>query len=275
MSQAFPARRDRQTQLLVMTSQEVKGCRGKNERTNLPPIRPVLQGSVLPLFGSRNAGKKRPHVERAHPRVKRPFKVEYSLDRGETMVPALAVDISMGGLGILTNSEISLNEFLVQLTLDNETITALVSKAGSVPGKLRGGEAWRTGGKFIGITADHWDAVARFVTDRPKADDKLKLDLVALQARPDDAARLLPKAALQRLLTELVKMKRLAPLHSNIEPLVKLRYLGKTQRQGIEMHVLRIESRVVRPHHVNNYVTQLYFDDRLARIITIPMDQQT
>ncbi|MBV8423890.1 MAG: PilZ domain-containing protein [Candidatus Eremiobacteraeota bacterium] len=214
-------------------------------------------------------------MERAHPRVKRPFKVEYSLDRGETMVPALAVDISMGGLGILTNSEISLNEFLVQLTLDNETITALVSKAGSVPGKLRGGEAWRTGGKFIGITADHWDAVARFVTDRPKADDKLKLDLVALQARPDDAARLLPKAALQRLLTELVKMKRLAPLHSNIEPLVKLRYLGKTQRQGIEMHVLRIESRVVRPHHVNNYVTQLYFDDRLARIITIPMDQQT
>ena len=207
--------------------------------------------------------------------MKKPFKVEYSVDRGETMVPALAVDISVGGLGMLTNTEIKLNEFLVQLTLDSKTVTALVSKAGSVPGKLRGGEAWRTGGKFIGITADHWDALARFVEDRPEANDRLNLDLRELQARPDDAKRLLPKAALERLLGELVKLKRLAPLHPTVEPLVKMQYLGKTRRQGIDMHVLRIESRIVRPHHANNYVTQLYFDDKLSRIITIPMDQQT
>ena len=228
----------------------------------------------LPLFGSRKKGKERSRVERAHPRVKKPFKIEYSLDRGETMVPALAVDISVGGLGMLTNTEIKLNEFLVQLTLDSETVTALVSKAASVPGKLRGGEAYRIGGKFIGITADHWDALARFVDDRPKKDDRLQLDLRELQTRPDDAKRLLPKAALARLLGELVKLKRLAPLHGTIEPLVKLHYLGKTRRQGMDMHVLRVESRVVRPHHVNNYVTQLYFDDMLSRIITIPMDQQ-
>lgn len=229
----------------------------------------------MPLFGSRNAGKKRTHVERAHPRVKKPFKVEYSLDRGETMVPALAVDISVGGLGILTNTEIHLNEFLVQLTLDDETVTALVSKAASVPGKLRGGDAYRIGGKFIGITADHWDSIARFVDNLPtKGNDKLRLDLAQLQNRPDDAKRLLPKAALERLLGELVKLKRLAPLHPTVEPLVKLRYLGKTRRQGMDMHVLRIESRVVRPHHVNNYITQLYFDDTLSRIITIPMDGQ-
>jgi len=229
----------------------------------------------LPLFGSSRAeSKKRGHKERAHPRVKRPFKVEYSLDRGETMVPALAVDISVGGLGLLTQTEIALNEFLVQLTLDDRQITALVSKAGCVPGKLRGGEAWRTGGKFIGITSDHWDTLARFVDNRTAPTDKLRLDLNALQTRPDDAARLLPKAALRQILGELVKMKRLAPLHATVEPLVKLRYLGKTRRQGVEMHVLRIESRVVKPHHVNNYVTQVYFDDTLARIIAIPMEGQ-
>jgi hypothetical protein len=229
----------------------------------------------LPLFGSSRTEKKRGQTDRAHPRVKRPFKVEYSLDRGETMVPALAVDISVGGLGMLTNTEITLNEFLVQLTLDDRTVTALVSKAGSVPGKLRGGEAWRTGGKFIGITADHWDTLARFVDNRPTSHtDKLALDLNALQARPDDAARLLPKAALAQLLGELVKLKRLAPIHPGVEPLIKMHYLGKTRRQGMDMHVLRVESRVVRPHHVNNYVTQLYFDDGLQRIITIPMDGQ-
>lgn len=190
------------------------------------------------------------------------------------MVPALAVDLSIGGLGMLTNDEITLNEFLVQLTLDDRTVTALVSRAGSVPGKLRGGEAWRTGGKFIGITADHWDALSRFVDNLPTThSDKLRLDLNSLQTRPDDAARLLPKAALQQLLGELVKLKRLAPLHGTVEPLVKLRYLGKTNRQGVDMHVLRVESRVVRAHQVNNYVTQLYFDDALSRIVTIPMDQ--
>ena len=163
------------------------------------------------------------------------------------MVPALAVDLSIGGLGMLTNDEITLNEFLVQLTLDDRTVTALVSRAGSVPGKLRGGEAWRTGGKFIGITADHWDALSRFVDNLPTThSDKLRLDLNSLQTRPDDAARLLPKAALQQLLGELVKLKRLAPLHGTVEPLVKLRYLGKTNRQGVDMHVLRVESRVVR-----------------------------
>lgn len=229
----------------------------------------------MPLFGSSRADKKRGHRDRAHTRVKKPFKVEYSLDRGETMVPALAVDISVGGLGILSNDEITLDQFLVQLTLDdNRTVTALVSRAGSVPGKLRGGEAWRTGGKFIGITADHWDSLSRFVANLPTThNDKLRLDLNSLQTRPDDAARLLPKAALQMLLGELVKLKRLAPLHPTVEPLVKLHYLGKTNRQGVEMHVLRIESRVVKAHHVNNYVTQCYFDDTLSKIITIPMDQ--
>ncbi|MGA3037494.1 MAG: PilZ domain-containing protein [Vulcanimicrobiaceae bacterium] len=228
----------------------------------------------MPLFGSSRADKKRGHKERAHPRVKRPFKVQYSLDRGETMFPALAVDISVGGLGLLTEAEIGLNEFLVQLTLDDRQITALVSKAGSVPGKLRGGEAFRTGGKFIGITADHWDTLARFIDNAPAQSDKLRVDLNSLQTRPDDAARLLPKTALALILGELVKMKRLAPIHPTVEPLIKLRYLGKTTRQGVEMHVLRIESRVVKPHHVNNYVTQCYFDDTLSRIITIPMDQQ-
>ena len=227
----------------------------------------------MPLFGS-DRNKKRGQIERAHPRVKKPFKVQYSLDRGTTMLPALAVDISVGGLGILTNDEVTHDEFMVQLTLDDHTVTALVQKAAAVPGKLRGGTAWRVGGKFIGITSDHWDALARFVQNQPvKGTDRLGLDLTALQARPDDAARLLPKAALERLLSELVKMKRLAPLTLSVEPLVKLRYLGKTKRQGLEMHVLRVESRVVNPHHVNNYVTQLYFDDKLARIVTIPMEQ--
>jgi len=213
-------------------------------------------------------------MPRAHPRVKKPFKVQYSLDRGETMMQALAVDISVGGLGILTNDEISMDEFLVQLTLDDETVTALVSKAGAVPGTLRGTTAWRVGGKFIGITADHWDTLSRFVDNKPvKEADKLKLDLGALQSRPDDAKRLLPKSVLERLLGELVKLNRLAPLHPTIEPLVKLRYLGKTKRQGVEMHVLRVESRVVKPHHINNYVTQLYFDDMVKRIITVPMEQ--
>lgn len=228
----------------------------------------------LPLFGPGRAAKKRGQVERAHPRVKKPFKVMYSLDRGETMSPALAVDISVGGLGILTSDEITLEEFLVQLTLDDQTVTALVSKAGAVAGKLRGGTAWRVGGKFIGITADHWDTLSKFVANRPlKEADKLKLDLSDLQKRPDDAKRLLPKAALERLLGELVKLKRLAPLEPSVEPLVKLRYLGKTRRQGIEMHALRIESRVVRQHHVSNYVTQVYFDDKLVRIVTVPMEQ--
>ncbi|MGH7683215.1 MAG: PilZ domain-containing protein [Vulcanimicrobiaceae bacterium] len=229
----------------------------------------------MPFFGS-DRNKKRGHVERAHPRVKKPFKVQYSLDRGTTLLPALAVGISVGGLGILTNDEVTHDEFMVLLTLDEQTVTAVVQKAGdSVPGKLRGGNAWRVGGKFVGITSDHWDALARFVQNQPvKANDRLTLDLTQLQARPDDAARLLPKAALERLLGELVKMKRLAPMNSGTEPLVKLRYLGKTQRQGLEMHALRVESRVVHPHSVNNYVTQLYFDDKLARIVTIPMEQQ-
>ena len=227
----------------------------------------------MPLFGSRRE-KNRSHIERAHPRVKKPFKVSYSLDKGETMMQALAVDISVGGIGLLTSTEIKLNEFLVQLTLDGEkTVTALVSKAAAVPGKLRGESAWRVGGKFIGITSDHWDTLARFVSDQPlQGSDQLKLDLSALSSRPDDAARLLPKSALERLLGELVKMNRLAPLSPSTEPLVKLRYLGKTRRQGIEMHALRVESRLVKPHHVNNYVTQLYFDDQLKRIVTIPME---
>jgi len=161
----------------------------------------------------------------------------------------------------------------VTLTFEAKQITALVAKAGSVPGKLRGEVAWRTGGKFIGIPADQWDLVSRYVSDQPlEAPEKLKLDLRALQQRPDDAARLLPKAALDRLLNELVKLKRLAPLQPNATPLVKLHYLGRTRRQGVDMHALRVESRVTLPHRVNNFTTQLYFDDTLTKVVVLPID---
>jgi len=142
-----------------------------------------------------------------------------------------------------------------------------------VPGRLHGTTAWRTGAKFIGIPADQWDIVTRYVSDKPLEDvDKLKLDVKELQHRPDDAARLLPKVALDRLLAELVKIKRLAPLDPKVHPLVKLRYMGRTRRQGVDMHALRVESRVVQQHHVNNFTTQIYFDDTLSKVVVMPLD---
>ena len=224
----------------------------------------------MPIFGS--TSKKR-HVERQHPRIKRPYKVEYSLDRGETTAPAFPVDISIGGLGILHHDEIEPDEFVVVLTLDSAKVTALVARAASIPGTLKGERAWRTGGKFVGIPADQWDVILRFVQSVPvEQTDKLKAELRELLDSPDDALRILPKAVLDTLLRELVKMRRLAPLNDRVTPLVKLHYLGRARYKEYEMHALRVDSRLVLPHEVRNFTTQIYFDDAIAKIITVPLD---
>ena len=173
-------------------------------------------------------------------------------------MPALAVDISVGGLGILSDDEIGLDQFLVQLTLEERTVTALVSRAGSVPGKLRGGEAWRTGGKFIGITADHWDALSRFVANLPAThNDKLRLDLIRCKRGRTMRRDCCRKRRSQMLLGELVKLKRLAPLHAR--PSSRSSSCAILERPTAKASTCTCcaSSRASsKPHHVNNYVTQ-------------------
>jgi PilZ domain-containing protein len=169
----------------------------------------------VPLFG---IFRKREREVRQHPRIKRPFGVNCSPDGGATFVQALPVDISVGGVGLVTEAEIPHEEFVVALQLESKSILARVTRVSSSKGTVRGRIAWRVGTRFAGIDADCIDVVDRFVKELPIETDSLVSALYALRANPTDVARLLPAEALTKIYAELVRRKRLAPLNPAYEP---------------------------------------------------------
>jgi hypothetical protein len=121
---------------------------------------------------------------------------------------------------------------------------------------------WRYGTRFIGISADDWDAIVRYTTDRPVAEsNKAQDELTTVRMTPDDTARLLPKELQTRLLAMLVERKRLAPLDERQTPLVHYFYSGIVRHDDKLMHRLVIQSKVVGGERDELFETRFVFDE--------------
>jgi hypothetical protein len=125
----------------------------------------------------------------------------------------------------------------------------------------QGRKVWRYGLRFTGISADDWDAIVRYTTDRPIAEsNKAQEELATVRMTPDDTARLLPSELQTRLLQMLVERHRLAPLGDKT-PLVQYFYSGIVRHNEKLMHRLVIQSKVVGPENDELFETRFVFDE--------------
>ncbi len=205
---------------------------------------------------------------RRYPRKRKPYRATVSLDGGQSQKPAIGLDISGGGLCLLTQEPVSKDEFEIRATIDTRVVRLRAKSVWQDTVSHQGKSVWRYGMRFTGISADDWDAVVRYTTDKTvEEQNKAQEELVAVRMTPDDANRLLPVALQKRLLSLLVERRRLAPVTSSVTPLVQYFYSGLVRHNGQLMHRLTIQSKVVGPEGSEMYETRFVFDDTGETII--------
>lgn len=200
---------------------------------------------------------------RKYPRKRKPYRATVSVDGGLTQKPAIGLDISGGGLCVLTQEPVGRDEFEIRATIETRVIRMRAKAVWQDTVSHQGKSVWRYGMRFTGISADDWDAIIRYTTDKPVAEaSKAQEELVTVRMTPDDANRLLPLALQERLLGMLVERRRLAPLQDNVTPLVQYFYSGVVRHNNALVHRLTIQSKVVGPEGAEIYETRFVFDDQ-------------
>jgi len=211
------------------------------------------------IFGNKNKDKRR------HQRREKAFSADWTPAPEVPPIAVIGLDVSASGAGILSRDEISKEEFILRLKLDERVIPTRVKIARRLPGTLQGAKAFRYGVEFVSISADDWDAVVRWSKGGAAAEtgNKVKSDLEMVRMSADDADRLMPVALQNRLLNGLARRGRLAQLTPNQQPLVQYFYGGTVKRNGMLMHRLAIVSRIadVNDGPPAEFRTLFYFDE--------------
>jgi PilZ domain len=204
---------------------------------------------------------------RKYPRKRKPYRATVSIDGGVSQRPAIGLDISGGGLCLLTQEPAGMEEFEVRATLDTRILRMRAKSVWQDTVTHQGKSVWRYGMRFTGISADDWDAIIRYTTDKPVEEvNKAQEELVSVRMTPDDASRLLPIQLQRRLLAMLVERRRLAPLQDNVTPLVQYFYSGVVRFNNELMHRLTIQSKLVGSEGAEMYETRFVFDDQGTNI---------
>jgi hypothetical protein len=204
---------------------------------------------------------------RKYPRKRKPYRATVSVDSGVTQKPAIGLDISGGGLCLLTQEPTGRDEFEVRATIDTRVLRMRAKSVWQDTVTHQGKSVWRYGLRFTGISADDWDAIVRYTTDKPIAEtNKAQEELVSVRMTPDDASRLLPIQLQRKLLAMLVERRRLAPLQESVTPLVQYFYSGVVRYNNQLVHRLTIQSKVVGTEGAEMYETRFVFDDEGSSI---------
>ncbi|MHB8140113.1 MAG: PilZ domain-containing protein, partial [Vulcanimicrobiaceae bacterium] len=108
---------------------------------------------------------------RKYPRKRKPYRATVSFDGGLTQKAAIGLDISAGGVCILTQEPAGRDEFEVRATVEQRVVRVRAKTAWHDTVNHQGKSVWRYGMRFVGISADDWDAIVRFTTDRPVTEE--------------------------------------------------------------------------------------------------------
>jgi len=191
---------------------------------------------------------------RRFPRVKRDFDVEYSLD-GSRWIFAQGVDLSGGGMCMITLSPILADVFDVRIELGGQTIPVRLRKIWGTTTQYRGKEAPYYGLQFEKINAHDWDAVIRSITGRNSAP---VTQLESIPLAETEAKNLLPLQFRERMLSELRIRSRIDPQ----KPLpVVYEYGGVLTENSQQLHRFTVRSSINGYAGLKRFTTQVLVRD--------------
>ena len=173
--------------------------------------------------------------------------------------PGIGMEIAVDSLVFVIEEEIATPEFNVvaQVRGRNIPIHVRVTVSDTVPHK--GGTWHRYGVSFVGIAADHWDLIFRYVNDIEESENKREGESFG----PDDAYRMLPLTVQHKIVALLVEQRKLMEPKPGQSPLLKLFFSGqKKTPDGGERHLFTIHSRILENDEMMAYDTRIIVDEK-------------
>lgn len=186
--------------------------------------------------------------------------IAYSVN-GVVYFPGYGLEISKGGMLIMTEVVMPSEDFYVRIMLKERDFVVTVKKVWQKETTHCDKTWWVSGLQFRVLGAKDREFIKSFVRGEQYLEtSRLVEDLAALRAQPDDVARLLPQEVLDRFLRHLVALKRLAPAGHHTPPLVKYHYDGSQDAGSGMLHFLTITSKVLKDGSCRKYRTRFRFD---------------
>ncbi|MHB8146900.1 MAG: PilZ domain-containing protein [Vulcanimicrobiaceae bacterium] len=163
----------------------------------------------------------------------------------KSVKPGIGSEISPNGLMFIIPDAITSPEYSLIVRIRDQNIPVRM-KAIRHDQVQHQGKTWnRYMGEFLGIAADHWDTIVRYVNDAPEPIDRRKMQNQEMGEKVDDAYRLLPLALQQKIVAMLVSQHKLDEPKSGQTPLLKLFYGGLVKRTGHKpAHRFNVHSRI-------------------------------
>lgn len=209
-------------------------------------------GDIIEWFLGR-AGDRRQYKRRAGA-----FHVWYQPDPNDNknLKQGVGLEISPNGLMFIMPEAIPTPEYSLVVRLREQNIPLRVKNVRNDQVQHQGKSWYRYMGEFLGVSADHWDAIVRYVNDEPEV-DRRKMQNAEPSERMDDAYRLLPLALQQKIVDMLVSQGKLEQPKPGQTPLLKLFYGGLVKRSGQKpAHRFNVHSRVKRADEMVAYDTR-------------------
>ena len=173
--------------------------------------------------------------------------------------PGVGMEIAVDSLIFIIEDDIPTPEFNVVANVREKNIPIHVRVTASDTVPHKGGTWHRYAVTFVGVAADHWDLIYRYVNDIPEPENKRAGE----EFGPDDAYRMLPLAVQHKIVALLVDQKKLAQPKEAQSPLLKLFFSGSKKMPGGEArNYFTIHSRIMGPDEMMAYDTRIIVDEK-------------
>jgi hypothetical protein len=180
--------------------------------------------------------------QRAYPRKCGKFAVSWG--NGQRQGRGTGSEISANGLIFACAEDIGTEEVTVAFMVAQKERKARLRIVRRDSGQTASGTLHQYAGNFVGIAADDWDALMRFVHDEPEPENKAAAELEERGKQDDDAYRSLPLRIQQRLISMLVAANRLDQPLEGQAPTIRVNVIGKAKsKEGASVLRVNIHSR--------------------------------
>ncbi|MDP9018090.1 MAG: hypothetical protein M3N19_07205 [Candidatus Eremiobacteraeota bacterium] len=226
---------------------------GNGEKENMAGESGTVLGGALSWFKDK-LSKPKP----LPPRKSGAFHMWLQVEPGK-YEPGVGMEIAVDSMIFIIEQEITTPDFTVVARVRERNIPIHVRSTvhDQVPNK---GTTWnRYGCTYVGVAADHWDLIYRYVNDVPEPENARAGE----EFKVDDAYRMLPLEIQHKIVALLVEQKKLLEPKAGQSPLLKLFSSGERKMpSGGTLHFFSIHSRALIDDEMMAYDTRISVDEK-------------
>ena len=203
---------------------------------------------------------------RRYPRVKKDYDAECSIDGGRRWTLLKGVDLSGGGMCVNSERELPKVLLALRMMLEGKPVKLKALEVWSTQVESIGKPAFCYGLQFTSIAGSDWETIMLVITGGAALSPE---GLAAIRLNESEVANLINPVLRMRMLSELVKRQRLAPLVAKVPVRAQFDYAGVNSMNGRPMHKFTIHSVVNDGKSETRFSTRLLCGEDGTEIVVL------